>query len=128
MPRVPRFACNLPTALAQPNVVTTNLMKEVTLGRVAGPLPTRPFPSCQVSPIGLIQKNQSDEFGTIFHLSLPKSGTASINSSTSKEDYSLQHITIDNAIQGILSLGQGCYAAKTDIGSAFRPIPLRPSH
>ena len=39
----------------------------------------------------------------------------------------MQYITIDNAIQGILSLGQGCYLAKTDIESAFRLIPLRPS-
>ena len=103
-------------------------MKEVALGRVAGPLPTPPFPNFQVSPIGQVPKNQSDKFRTIFNLSFPKSGTASINSSISKEDYSLQYITVDNAIQGFLSLGQGCYAAKTDIESAFRLIPLRPSH
>ena len=41
--RVPRFSRNLPTALDQPNVVTANLMKEVALGRVAGPFPTPPF-------------------------------------------------------------------------------------
>lgn len=38
-PRVPRFSRNLPTALDQPDVVTANLMKEVVLGRVAGPFP-----------------------------------------------------------------------------------------
>ena len=103
-------------------------MKEVALGRVAGPLPTPSFPNFQVSPIGQVSKNQSDKFRTIFNLSFPKSGTASINSSISKEDYSLQYITIDNAIQGFLSLGQACYAAKTDIESAFPLIPLRPSH
>ena len=103
-------------------------MNEVALGRLADQLPTPPFPNFQVSPIGLVPKNQSDKLWTIFHLSFPKSGTASINSSISKEDYSLQYITIDNAIQGFLSLGQGCYAAKTDIESAFRLILLRPSH
>ena len=60
-------------------------------------------------------------------MSFPKSGTTSVNSSISKEDYSLQYITIDNAIQGILSLGQGCYLANTDIDSALRLFPLRPS-
>ena len=75
VPRVPRFARNLLTALPQPNVVTTNLMKEVALGRVAGPLPTSPFPNFPVSPTGLVPKNQSDKFRTIFHLSFPKSGT-----------------------------------------------------
>lgn len=125
--RVSRFSRNLPTALEQPHVVTANLLKEVALGRVAGPFSTPPFPNFQVSPIGLVPKKHSDKFRTIFHLSFPKSGTTSINSSISKEEYSLQYITIDNAIQGILSLGQGCYLAKTDIESAFRLIPLRPS-
>lgn len=126
-PRVPRFSRNLPTALDQPNVVTANLMKEVALGRVAGPFPTPPFPNFQVSPIGLVPKKHSTKFRTIFHLSFPKSGVTSINYSISKEDYSLQYITIDNAIEGILGLGQGSFLAKTDIESAFRLIPLRPS-
>ena len=125
--RVSRFSRNLPTALEQPHVVTANLLKEVALGRVAGPFSTPPFPNFQVSPIGLVPKKHSDKFRTIFHLSFPKSGTTSINSSISKEEYSLHYITIDNAIQGILSLGQGCYLAKTDIESAFRLIPLCPS-
>jgi len=60
-------------------------------------------------------------------LSFPKSGNTSINHFISKEDHSLQYITIDNAIEGILRLGQGCFLAKTDIESAFRLIPLKPS-
>ena len=43
------------------------------------------------------------------------------------EDHSLRYITIDNAIQGILRHGRGCFLAKTDIESAFRLIPLKPS-
>jgi hypothetical protein len=39
----------------------------------------------------------------------------------------LNYITIDNAIEGILAHGQGCFLAKTDVDSAFRLIPLRPS-
>ena len=80
-----------------------------------------------MSPIGLVPKKHSAKFRTIFHLSYPKSGETSINSSISKDDFSLKCITIDNAIKGILSLGQGCFLAKTDIESAFRLIPLRPS-
>ncbi|KAL9986312.1 hypothetical protein ACROYT_G000446 [Oculina patagonica] len=125
--RVARFSRNLPTALSQPNIVSENLSREVALGRVAGPFPTPPLPNFQVSPIGLVPKKHSTKFRTIFHLSFPKSGETSINSSIPKEDFSLQYITIDNAIQGILSLGQGCFLAKTDFESAFRLIPLRPS-
>jgi len=60
-------------------------------------------------------------------MSFPKSGATSINYFISKEPYSLQYITIDNAIKGILRFGQGSYLAKTDIDSAFRLIPLSPS-
>ena len=150
--RVPRFSKNLPSAVSQPNIVTENLSKEVALGRVAGPFPRPPLPNFQVSPIGLVPKKHTAKFRTIFHLSFPKSGETSINSSISKENFttsfpgsfpwlgggtgkdpgnevenfSLQYITIDNAIQGILRLGQGCFLAKTDIESAFRLVPLRP--
>jgi len=55
------------------------------------------------------------------------SGVTSINYSISKEDHSLQYITIDDAIQGILRHGRGCFLVKTDIESAFRLIPLNPS-
>ena len=104
-----------------------NLDTEVSLGRVAGPFSTPPFPNFQVSPIGLVPKKYSDKFRTIFHLSFPKSGVASINYSISKEDFSLTYITIDTAIEGILANGRGSFLANvTDVDSAFRLIPLRP--
>jgi len=126
-PRIARFSNNLPTALAQPEIGTENLTKEVALGRVGGPFSTPPFPNLQVSPIGLVPKKHSNKFRTIFHFSFPKSGVTSINYSISKEDHSLQYITIDHAIQGILRHGRGCFLPKTDIESAFRLVPLRPS-
>ena len=112
---------------SQPSIGTGNLSREVALGRVAGPFPSPPLPNIQVSPIGLVPKKHTAKFRTIFHLSFPKSGETSINSSISKEDFSLQYLKIDNAIQGILRFGQGSFLAKTDIESAFRLVPLRPS-
>ena len=103
-----------------------NLDKEVSLSRVAGPFSTLPFPNFQVSPIALVPKKYSDKLRTIFHLSFPKLGATSINYSISKEDFSLNYITIDTAIEGILANGRGCSLAKTDVASAFRLIPLRP--
>jgi len=61
-PRVPRFSRHLPTALAQPGIVTQNLATEIALGRVAGPFSQPPFPNFQVSPIGLVPKKHSDKF------------------------------------------------------------------
>ena len=123
--RFARFSKNLPTALAQPDIVHENLSKEVALGRLAGPFST-PFRNLQVSPIGLVPKKHTNKFRTIFHLSFPKSGVTSINHSISKEDHGLQYITVDNAISGILRFGPGCFLAKTDIQSAFRLVPLKP--
>ena len=62
-----------------------------------------------------------------FNLSYPKSGSSSIIYGISKDDFSLQYVTIDDAIQGIKRLGPGCFLAKTDIKSAFRLIPIHPS-
>ena len=121
--RSPRFSRNLLTALAQPDIVKVNLDKEVSLGRVAGPFSTPLFPNFQVSPTGLVPKKYSDKFRTIFHLSFPKSDVTSINYSISKEDFSLNYITIDTAMEGILANGRGCFLAKTDVDSAFRLIP-----
>ena len=93
---------------------------------MAGPFDTTPFQNFQVSPIGLVRKKNSNKFRTIFHLSYPKSGSTSINFSISKEDFSLQYVTIDDAIEGIKRYGPGCFLAKTDIESAFRLIPIHP--
>ena len=122
--RTCRFSKNFPTAVAHPSIVTSNLENEISLGRVAGPSDATPFSNFQVSPIGLAPKMNSDKFRMIFHLSFPKSGTTSINSSISKEDFSLHYVTIDNVIEGIKRFGQGCFLAKTEFESAFRLIPV----
>ena len=62
------------TALAQPKIVTQNLATEIALGRVAGSFSEPPFPNLQGSPIGLVPKEHSIKFCTIFHLSYLKSG------------------------------------------------------
>ena len=125
-PRCPRFSNNLPTAFLNPEVVTANLTDEVSKGRTVGPFPSPPFHNFQVSPIGLVPKKHSDKFRTIFHLSFPKSGTSSINYFIEKDDFSLQYITIDNAIAAVQKFGPGCFMAKTDIESAFRFFPVHP--
>ena len=91
-----------------------------------GPFSFPPFENFQVSPIGLVPKKHSNKFRTIFHLSFPKSGTSSINHFIEKDDFSLQYITIDNAIAAIHGFGSDCFMAKTDIESAFRLFPIHP--
>ena len=116
---------NLPSANRNPDTIHSKLAKEVELGRTAGPFDNPPFPNFQVSSIGMVPKKQSGQFRTICHLFYPKTG-CSINSSISKEDYSLQYTTIDNAIHAIQALGKGTFMVKTDIQSAFRLFPVHP--
>ena len=124
--RTHRISKNLPTAFPNPIVVSSNLANEVSLGRMAGPFDTPAFQNFQISPIGLVPKKNSDKFRAIFHLSYPKSGSTNINSGISKEDFSLQYVTIDDAIEGIEGIAPGSFLAKTDIKSAFRLIPVHP--
>ena len=91
------------------DVVSANLAKEVLLGHTAGPFDTPPFPNFQVSPIGLVPKKNSNKFRSIFHLSYLKSGSNSINSNISKEDFSLQYVTIDDAIKVFNALAQAVF-------------------
>ena len=116
----------VPTAFENPDIISANLAKEVSLDRTAGPFDTPPFSNLQVSPIGLVPKKNSGKFRTIFHLSYPKSGSSTINYHISKEDFG-QYVTIDDAINGIQLNGPGCFLAKTDIESAFRSIPIHPN-
>ena len=58
-PRAPRFSKNLKSAAEHPDLVFKNLLKEVTLGRTAGPFLRPPFPNFQVYPIGVVPKKHS---------------------------------------------------------------------
>jgi hypothetical protein len=126
-PRMPRFSHNLKSAVEHPHLVTKNLLKEVILGRTAGPFLSPPFLNFQIYPIGVVPKKHSSDWRTIFHLSHPKSAGTSVNAHISKENYSLQYVKIDDAINLIIQLGKGSFMAKTDICSAFRNVPVRPN-
>ena len=111
-PRTSKESRNLPSANRNPDTIHSNLAKEVELGRTLGPFDTPPpLPKLPSFPIGLVPKKQPGQFHTIFHLSYPKTG-CSINSFISKEDYSLQYTTIDNAIHAIQALGKGTFWSK----------------
>ena len=126
-PRTPRFSRNLKSANEHPDLVTKNLLSEVKLGRTAGPFLSPPFPNFQIYPISVVPKKHSSDWRTIFHLSHPKASGISVNDYISKENYSLQYVKLDDAINLIIQLGRGSYMAKTDICSAFRNIPVHPS-
>ena len=94
------------------------------MGRVAGPFPQPPFPTLQVSPLGLVPKKDGD-YRLIHRLSYPEN--ASINCFIDSEQSSVKYSTIDDAAAIIAMLSRGTYLAKTDIKSAFRLLPVNNS-
>lgn len=88
---------------------------------MAGPFKQPPFPTLQVSPLGLVPKKDGD-YRLIHHLSYPEA--ASINFYIDSEQSSVTFLTIDDAAAMIARLGSGTYLAKSDIKSAFRLVPV----
>ena len=75
------------------------------------------------SGVGVVPK-KSGKLRLIHHLSAPAG--VSVNDGIPKDLYSLQYVTIDDAINMILRLGRGTLLAKIDIRNAFRLCPVRP--
>ena len=48
----------------------------------------------------------------------------SVNEGISKEDHSLQYVTVDDNIKHVIQLGKGALMFKVDIKHAFRLIPV----
>ena len=62
-------ADNIPFTVGNKTQLWNKLMKEVRLGRVAGPYDSIPFENYIQSPIGLVPKAGGDQTRLIFHLS-----------------------------------------------------------
>ena len=60
----------------------------------------------------------------ILDLSHPKN--ASVNDGINRSMCSLTYMKVEEVVQQILSMGNGCLLAKLDIKSAFRNVPVHP--
>ena len=119
------FVNNLISAQQNPDIVSAKLSKELAAGRLAGPFACPPFPQFRVSPLGVVPKKTPGEYRLIHHLSFPRGD--SVNDSIAPEYASVQYARVDDAVAIIKQLGSGCFLAKTDIKSAFRILPIKPS-
>lgn len=98
-------------------------MKEVRLGRVAGPYLQKPIENLLVSPIGLIPKKDGT-WRLIHHLSFPPGH--SVNDYIDNMYCSVKYTSFDSALEMITTVGTGAFIARLDIKSAFRLIPIHP--
>ena len=105
-----------------PDFVSTYLAKCCKLNELLGPFTSKPFPFSSCSGVGCVPK-KSGRLRLIHHLSSPKGD--SVNDGISREDYSVQYVSIDRAIDAIMRYGTSGQLFKLDVRSAFRIIPVR---
>lgn len=120
--RVTNNCENLLSVKQNPQVAWEKVMKEVSLGRIAGPFDTCPISNLKLSPIGLIPKKDGT-WRLIQHLSYPSGG--SINDFIDPQLCSVNYTSMDEVVESIISLGNECLMGKADIKSAFRLLPVR---
>ena len=103
-------------------------MKEVKLGRYAGPFKKVPFKHYIQSLIGLVAKDNGKDTRLIFHLSYPrkpKSGNAeSVNGNTPPNYCKVQYPDFNEAIDICLREGRFCHISRSDMRSAFRNLGI----
>ena len=116
---------NKRSAIDNPGVVDDYLAKEVSLGRVLGPLERSAWPGVTINRFGVIPKrHQPGKWRLIVDLSHPKE--KSVNDGIEEELCSLKYTSVDEAVQVILRLGSGTKMAKFDLESAYRIVPVHP--
>lgn len=81
-------------------VVEQYIEKEVSLGRIVGPITGRPLEEVHISPFGVIPKKTVGKWRLITDLSSPQNG--SVNETISEEVASLHYVSVDSiARQGV---------------------------
>ena len=113
------------SAYENPQPVDEYLQTELASGRIVGPFLPHQLKGAQVSSFGVIPKaNQPGKWRLILDLSSPYQ--QSVNDGIPRELCSMRYVTIDDAVEKILSVGQGCLLAKLDVEHAYRNIPVHP--
>ncbi len=117
---------NLQSASAHPEAVREFVTKELSLGRLAGPVPdSARVPALQINRIGVVPKgHNTGKWRLITDLSFPNG--FSVNDGIDPLLCSLTYTTVDDVAAKISLLGQGALMAKIDVESAYRLLPVHP--
>ena len=124
-------ADNIPFTVGDRFELWSKIMEEVKLGRFAGPFESVPFKNFVQSPVGLVPKH-GGKTRLIFHLSYQfKNGNQSINFWTPDELCTVKYNDLDHAVKNSIKVSKRgklpLFYSKTDLKSAFRILPLKPS-
>ena len=95
-PRIQMTCSNLQSLIGNENIALDIALKEVQLGRVAGPFPCIPLPNLRISPVGLVPKKDGS-WRLIHHLSYPEN--ASVNDFIDEKYCSVRYSSFDTALE-----------------------------
>ena len=143
---------NLPLTIGSLDEIWNKIMKEVKLHRYAGPFDSIPYEYYMQSPIGLVPKDGGTKTRLIFHLSYNfkrmklEEQQNSLNYFMPNELCTVKYNDLDAAIKACFKLKKEwdeglwfditnrqtdtgiIYYSKTAVVSAFRVLPMFPSH
>ena len=122
---IQRSAPNLKLRVGSKTELWNKVMKEVQVGRYAGPFKEPPFKNYIQSPIGLVPKDKGTKTRLIFHLSYPKNVGTSVNACIPKKYCSVHYPDFEEALKMCIKAGLGAKIGKSDLSSAFRHLPMR---
>ena len=106
-------------------VINSYLQSEVSSHRVAGPFSAPSFPSLHISHFGVIPKShQPGKWCLILELSSPEGH--SVNDGIPKPPFTVQYVSVNARIDGIVARGCGTLMAKFDVANAYRNAAIHP--
>lgn len=117
---------NMSSALLQPSVINNYLLDELKKkGRTAGLFSAPPISNLYISRFGVIpKKHQSGKWHLILDLSSPAG--VRINDGIPKDPFTVQYMSVEDIIDGIMAYRCGTLMAKFDIKSAYCIVPVHP--
>ena len=107
-------SANLPSAADHADFISEHLTASCARGETAGPFPSPPFQFMHFSGVGAVPK-KNGKLRMIHHLSSPEG--ASVNDGIPAEPFSLHYISIDDAINLIMTSQPPVYLSKLDVKS-----------
>ena len=87
-----------------------------------GPFLVQPLDPLICSPVGMVEKRDSQEMRCITHLSHPRG--RSINAYVDPEDAQTHYQSFEAAVEQVVQVGPGSFMAKEDFKSAFHNVPM----
>lgn len=106
------------------DAVKQTIVKDVELGRKSGPFKYPPLPGFIGSPMGAYLKKHSKKIRLIHDLSWPPG--SSVNDYIPKTPFSVDYISVDNAVREVKRYGVNTLMCKVDLADAYKQVIVRP--